>query len=74
MARSDPRDDAEAYLERHNVRRVFQELTTALIFSKPEDPRAFLLQEIQRMSERRKTGQSVRFLVLDSFVSLDTYD
>ena len=53
----DPRVDAKAYLESKGVLRLFQELGTALIYNKPEDPRAFIIEELKRLKEKEKVQQ-----------------
>lgn len=62
MSRRDPRAEAEAYLERHRVRKIFEELGTSLVFARPENPREFLMQEVRRLKECRRKGTSVRCL------------
>ena len=53
----DPRVDAKVYLESKGVLRLFQELGTALIYNKPEDPRAFIIEELKRLKEKEKVQQ-----------------
>ena len=53
----DPRVDAKAYLESKGVLRLFQELGTALIYNKPDDPRAFIIEELKRLKEKEKVQQ-----------------
>mmetsp|Transcript_43981 Transcript_43981/g.103599 ORF Transcript_43981/g.103599 Transcript_43981/m.103599 type:complete len:132 (+) Transcript_43981:147-542(+) len=51
MTRKDPRSDAEQYLEKHNIRGLFKHLSTKLLFAKPEDPKAFLVEELKKVYE-----------------------
>ncbi|EKX54455.1 hypothetical protein GUITHDRAFT_150015 [Guillardia theta CCMP2712] len=52
MAESkDPRKSAEKYLEEKNIRSLIRHLSTKILFVKPEDPRAFLVEELKRIHE-----------------------
>ena len=53
----DPRVEAKAYLESKGVLRLFQELGTALIYNKPEDPRQFIIDELKKLKEKEKVQQ-----------------
>ena len=66
----DKRATASAYLAAHRVGELFEELGTAALLAKPEDARAFLLEELKRIKTanqrdrvpsrgpRKKAGQS----------------
>lgn len=41
--------EAEQYLKAHNVDKLFKTLGTRLLFERPEDPNAFLIEELGRM-------------------------
>lgn len=56
----DPRVQAEAYIKRHKVDKIFQDLGTALVYSRPENPREFLIQELRRLQTLRKSKRPVR--------------
>ena len=60
MGTKDPRADAEKYLEKHNVRGLFKHLSTKVLFAKPEDPKAFLVQELKKVQECQQEQQPVR--------------
>ncbi len=49
----DPKRDADEYIEKHNLMKLFQELGTLLVYHRPEDPRAFLLQQLQTFQSNR---------------------
>ena len=59
MGTKDPRADAEKYLEKHNVRGLFKHLSTKVLFAKPEDPKAFLVQELKRVQECQQEQKPV---------------
>ena len=60
MGTKDPRADAEKYLEKHNVRGLFKYLSTKVLFAKPEDPKAFLVQELKKIRECQQEQKPVR--------------
>merc|ERR1712226_881449 len=43
----DRRSDAVAYIESNNIAVLFQQLTAELVYHKPENPREFLIRELQ---------------------------
>jgi hypothetical protein len=45
--RVDPRQDADAYIEKHKIMDLFGELGTRLVHERPADPNAFLLSTLQ---------------------------
>ncbi|KAK9823175.1 hypothetical protein WJX72_000841 [[Myrmecia] bisecta] len=45
----DPRVAAQNYLEEHSLGPLFEAMTAALLVSKPEDPRRFLLDYLHRL-------------------------
>lgn len=54
-----PRTDAKAYLEKHNLFRLFEILGAKLAYLKPEDPNAFLVAELQKIDTMRANKQPV---------------
>lgn len=52
---SDPREGAREYLQSHQVLELFQELGTALMYTKPEDPRAFLVETLQGLKQKQES-------------------
>jgi len=70
MTRKDPRSDAEQYLESHNIRGLFKHLSTKLLFAKPEDPKAFLVEELKKVHECQQAQTPVRPL----FSSFDCFN
>lgn len=51
----DPRAEAREYLESTGCLDLFQELGTLLMYHKPADPRAFLIEQLKRLQETQKT-------------------
>ena len=68
---ADPREDANACLEKHKVKKLFRDLGTALMYKRPADPNAYLLkvlEEIQATQQHFFTEDDVRAC----FTALDT--
>ena len=61
MAFPDPRADAETYLDQHKVRPLFQELGTRLMFERPADPNAFLVEQLTQMQKLASAGKPTLF-------------
>lgn len=55
QSNEDRRQEAAAYMEEHDINTLFQNLCTSLVYSKPEDPKNFLVKELQRL-QKQKTG------------------
>ena len=52
-------EQAEKYLEEHKVLELFSELSAALIHNQPEDPKAFLLEHLERLQKLKEAGSDV---------------
>ena len=50
---------ARQYLEEKHILQLVQALTTAIAYSKPDDPVPFLLKTVQQLKEARDNGSSV---------------
>lgn len=44
-----PREQANAYIETHNVRSILETLTAQLLFHKPDNPRSFLIKYLEKV-------------------------
>ncbi len=44
------------FVEKHHLQTVFQELTTALVYYKPENPLTFLVESIQVLRDAKSNG------------------
>ena len=51
----DPRAEAREYLASTGCLDLFQELGTLLMYHKPDDPRAFLVEQLKNLQEKQKT-------------------
>lgn len=51
--RPDPKRDADEYIEKHNLLKLFQDLGTLLVYNRPEDPKQFLLEKLVQFKENR---------------------
>lgn len=69
-ARQDPKEVTLKYLEDNKVDRLFEILTSKVIFSKPNDPNQFLIDELNKMIELRENKQPVRYSELDLYLVL----
>mmetsp|Transcript_4948 Transcript_4948/g.9445 ORF Transcript_4948/g.9445 Transcript_4948/m.9445 type:complete len:125 (-) Transcript_4948:42-416(-) len=61
MSMADPRADANAYLKEKKVLELFHDLGTKLVYSKPEDPNAFLLKVLSEIQEGDAAGAPTTF-------------
>ena len=50
----DPRVDAKEYLEAKGVLRLFQEIGTSVMYNRPADPKASLVEELKRLKAEEK--------------------
>ena len=50
---------ARQYIEEKHIIQLAQALTTAVAYSKPDDPVPFLLKTVQQLKEARDNGSSV---------------
>jgi len=49
-------DEVKKYLDQHNIINVLNDLTSALVFYRPEDPRLFLIGELTKMRETKSSN------------------
>jgi len=52
-SKEDRRAQAATYMEENNIDTLFQNLCTALVYEKPEDPKAFLVSELKRLQAEK---------------------
>jgi hypothetical protein len=55
----DQRAEAEAYMAKHKLKKLFDMLGAQLAKNKPNDPNEFLLTELRRISELKASKQPV---------------
>lgn len=56
---ADPRADAMKYLNEHKVLRLFDILGAKIAYLKPEDPNAFIVSELNKISAMMSRNQHV---------------
>jgi hypothetical protein len=70
-----PRVQAAQYLDHHQIVPLFEQLAQALIFAKPEDPKAFLIQKLQSFKGAGNLASPLLFFAADEIeVLYDMYD
>ena len=70
----DPRAEANAYLKAHGIKELFADLGARLMFERPKDPNAFLLAELERVQDDRKTAFFTDTDIQACFAALDPHD
>ncbi|KAL4223207.1 hypothetical protein ACF0H5_016679 [Mactra antiquata] len=53
----DPYNKAITYLENHNILQLFQQLTASIVYTKPEQPLDFMMQEVEKMKKEKAQEQ-----------------
>jgi hypothetical protein len=72
---ADPRVQAAQYLEQHQIVPLFEQLAQALIFAKPDDPKAFLIAKLQAFKGAANLASPLHFFAADEVdVLYDMYD
>ncbi|CAM9621023.1 unnamed protein product [Ectocarpus fasciculatus] len=69
----DPREDAQAYIEEHNINKLFQELGTRVMYHRPKDPNKFLLEVLGTLQSAQGQGTPTTFFTdedIDAMFSL----
>lgn len=70
----DPRAEANAYLRAHGINELFADLGARLMFERPKDANAFLLEELERVQDDRKATFFTDADVVACFAALDPHD
>ena len=70
----DPRAEANAYLKAHGIKELFADLGARLMFERPKDPNAFLLAELERVQDDRKTAFFTDTDIQACFAALDPHN
>jgi len=66
----DKRRDTAKYLSKHNIIPIFEELCAALVYEKPENPREFLIQALEKL---QAPGGSLSSLSVFKDEDIETY-
>ena len=70
----DPRAEANAYLRAHGIKELFADLGARLMFERPKDPNAFLLEELERVQDSKVRGFFTDTDIAACFAALDPHD
>lgn len=56
MASDEPRvEETKVYLQNHRILELFNNLTSQLIFSRPADPKKFMIETLERLQKSQST-------------------
>ena len=55
----DPRIKAREYLDKHNIKQLFEILGSKLAVLKPDDPNAFVVSELSKIAASKSRGENV---------------
>lgn len=69
-SKEDRRSQAANYMDEHNIPLLCQKLCTALVYHKPDEPKPFLVKELQKLQKQRRSEMSQLSLLTDE--DLDT--
>merc|ERR1719352_704419 len=72
MSKADPRDEAEEYTKKHHIKKLFEELGTAVIYERPKDPNAFLIEQLKAKTAKKTTHFFAEKDVKTMFSMFDT--
>jgi len=69
-------DEVKHYLDKHNIIPILNDLTSALVFYRPEEPRMFLIEELAKIRDTKSSQIKVPRLLNPSnakaiFATLD---
>ncbi|CAF0725965.1 unnamed protein product [Adineta steineri] len=54
------------YLQTHRIPELFHNLSASLVYNKPEDPKAFMIDYLEQLKKARITGEALPSLVQDT--------
>nr|XP_002131050.1 EF-hand calcium-binding domain-containing protein 10-like [Ciona intestinalis] len=67
MENQNPRElEAGTYLEKHRVLDLLDNMTSMLIFGRPDDPKTFLIQQLEKLKIAKQSGMYYPCLFDDS--------
>ncbi|XP_005099762.1 EF-hand calcium-binding domain-containing protein 10 [Aplysia californica] len=62
-------EEATEYLDKHRVLELFNNLTSQLIYSRPDDPKAFLIESLEKLQKSRTSKLNYPCLFDESNIS-----
>ncbi|CAM9966670.1 unnamed protein product [Discosporangium mesarthrocarpum] len=57
----DPRQEAQKYIAKKGIGKLFQELGMRVMYHRPQDPNSFLLEVLQNLCNAKKEGTPTTF-------------
>ncbi|KAJ3064520.1 EF-hand calcium-binding domain-containing protein 10 [Podochytrium sp. JEL0797] len=64
------REAADAYLRKHNIPGTLQQIMTALIHARPEDPKKFVIKKLEDAKVAKARGQSMLVFSRENLIAL----
>ncbi|KAJ3395136.1 ATP binding domain 4 [Entophlyctis sp. JEL0112] len=64
------REAADAYLRKHNIPDTLQQILTALLHQRPDDPRKFIIKKLEEAKNSKARGQSLLVFSRENLVAL----
>merc|ERR1739838_522279 len=49
-------ESAQEYLQSHKIVELLNNMTTMLVFNRPEDPKSFLIEQVEKLKVARNSG------------------
>mmetsp|Transcript_40588 Transcript_40588/g.69010 ORF Transcript_40588/g.69010 Transcript_40588/m.69010 type:complete len:130 (-) Transcript_40588:163-552(-) len=68
--RSDPQREAADYIQKKRIDVLFQDLGTRLVYSRSDDPNAFLLSVLSEMQQNNEGGKKTLFFTDEDITTL----
>ncbi|KAJ3207393.1 EF-hand calcium-binding domain-containing protein 10 [Dinochytrium kinnereticum] len=63
-------EEAKAYLDKHRIPWVMQQLLTVILHQKPADPRALMIKKLEEIKLAKTRGQSMVLFTRENLVAL----
>ncbi|KAI9334512.1 hypothetical protein DFJ73DRAFT_799088 [Zopfochytrium polystomum] len=63
-------EEAKAYLEKHKLEHVMQQLMTVLVHQRPADPKALLVKKLEEIKSARARNQSLSLFTKENLVAV----
>ncbi|KAL5014617.1 hypothetical protein ScPMuIL_008887 [Solemya velum] len=59
-------DEATEYLQKHRIIELFNNLTSQIIYQRPEEPKKFMIEQLERLKKAQRTNIDYPCLFDDS--------